>query len=239
MSVIKLSGVEKKYGEKVVFSGVNLEIPAGAFAVLRGESGAGKSTLLDLIAGLEQPTVGRIEVDGQDVWKMTPKARVEFYRHAIGIIFQGSYLQPQLTLRENIALPGVFAGTAPGERKAQVERLAGLLGITENLDFLPKEVSGGQAERACIARALLLSPKVILADEPTNNLDDRNAQIVLKILDVVRQKLGVTVVIASHGAEVLGLATQLITVAQGRVESKPTERKLTTSEQDERSPVAK
>ena len=219
MSVIELKGVEKRYGAKVVFAGVNMEIPAGTFVVLRGESGSGKSTLLDLMAGLEKPTAGQVVVDGREVWQMKAKERVEFYRHTVGIVFQGSYLQPQLTLRENIALPGVFAGVAKAEREAQVERLAELLGITENLSSLPEAVSGGQAERACIARALLLRPKIILADEPTANLDARNAQVVLELLEMVRQKLGVTVVVASHGTEVLRMATQVVTVAEGKVKS--------------------
>ena len=219
MSVIELKGVEKRYGAKVVFAGVNMEIPTGAFVVLRGESGSGKSTLLDLMAGLEKPTMGQVVVDGREVWRMKARERVEFYRYTVGIVFQGSYLQPQLTLRENIALPGVFAGVAKAEREAQVERLAELLGITENLSSLPEAVSGGQAERACIARALLLRPKIILADEPTANLDARNAQVVLELLEMVRQKLGVTVVVASHGTEVLRMATQVVTVAEGKVKS--------------------
>ncbi len=163
--------------------------------------------MLNIIGGLEAPTSGEIIVDSKDVRQLSREERTNFYRHEIGIIFQGSYLQPQFTLLENITLPGVFAGMPEAERKQRAEQLAEMLGITENLNFLPKEVSGGQAERACIARALLLSPKIILADEPTSNLDEANAKTVLEILNYIRQQMGVTIIIASHSRDVLEFAT--------------------------------
>lgn len=199
-----------------------MNIPAGFFTVLRGESGAGKSTLLNIIGGLEAPTSGEIIVDNKDVRQLSREERTNFYRHEIGIIFQGSYLQPQFTLLENITLPGVFAGMPEAERKQRAEQLAEMLGITENLNFLPKEVSGGQAERACIARALLLSPKIILADEPTSNLDEANAKTVLEILNYIRQQMGITIIIASHSRDVMEFATQVVTVRGGTVTSELT-----------------
>lgn len=219
MEIIQLRNIKKQYGEKVIFQDVNLNISAGFFTVLRGESGAGKSTLLNLIGGLEMPTSGQIIVDGKDVGNLTAQERTNFYRHEIGIIFQGSYLQPQFTLLENITLPGVFAGMSEVERKARAEQLAQMLGISDNLKYLPKEVSGGQAERACIARALLLSPKIILADEPTSNLDEDNAKIVLGILNYIRQQMGITIIIASHSRDVLEFASQVVTVRSGTVVS--------------------
>ncbi len=222
MDIIQLRNIKKQYGEKVIFQDVNLNISAGFFVVLRGESGAGKSTLLNLIGGLETSTSGEIVVDGKTVSSLTGKERTNFYRHEIGIIFQGSYLQPQFTLLENITLPGVFAGMPEAERKQRAEQLAEMLGITENLNFLPKEVSGGQAERACIARALLLSPKIILADEPTSNLDEANAKTVLEILNYIRQQMGITIIIASHSRDVMEFATQVVTVQGGTVTSELT-----------------
>lgn len=219
MEIIQLQNIKKQYGEKVVFQDVNLNISAGFFTVLCGESGAGKSTLLNLVGGLESPTSGQIIVDGKDVGNLTAKERTNFYRHEIGIIFQGSYLQPQFTLLENITLPGVFAGMPEAERKARAEQLAQMLGISDNLKYLPKEVSGGQAERACIARALLLNPKIILADEPTSNLDEDNAKTVLEILNYIRQQMGVTIIIASHSRDVLEFATQVVMVRGGTVTS--------------------
>lgn len=217
MDIIQLQNISKVYGEKQVFREVNLGVRAGEFVVLCGESGVGKSTLLNLIGGLEQPSGGQVIVDAKDVTRMSAKERTDFYRHEVGIIFQGSYLQPQFTLEENITLPGVFAGMPAKERDERAEQLAAMLGISENLKFLPKEVSGGQAERACIARALLLNPKIILADEPTSNLDEANAETVLQILNYVRTQMGVTVIIASHSQNVIKYATQVVTVAGGLV----------------------
>lgn len=222
MDIVQLRNIKKQYGEKVIFQDINLNIPAGFFTVLRGESGAGKSTLLNIIGGLEAPTSGEIIVDNKDVRQLSREERTNFYRHEIGIIFQGSYLQPQFTLLENITLPGVFAGMPEAERKQRAEQLAEMLGITENLNFLPKEVSGGQAERACIARALLLSPKIILADEPTSNLDEANAKTVLEILNYIRQRMGITIIIASHSRDVMEFATQVVTVRGGTVTSELT-----------------
>lgn len=222
MDIVQLRNIKKQYGEKVIFQDINLNIPAGFFTVLRGESGAGKSTLLNIIGGLEAPTSGEIIVDSKDVRQLSREERTNFYRHEIGIIFQGSYLQPQFTLLENITLPGVFAGMPEAERKQRAEQLAEMLGITENLNFLPKEVSGGQAERACIARALLLSPKIILADEPTSNLDEANAKTVLEILNYIRQQMGITIIIASHSRDVMEFATQVVTVRGGTVTSELT-----------------
>lgn len=222
MDIVQLRNIKKQYGEKVIFQDINLNIPAGFFTVLRGESGAGKSTLLNIIGGLEAPTSGEIIVDNKDVRQLSREERTNFYRHEIGIIFQGSYLQPQFTLLENITLPGVFAGMPEAERKQRAEQLAEMLGITENLNFLPKEVSGGQAERACIARALLLSPKIILADEPTSNLDEANAKTVLEILNYIRQQMGITIIIASHSRDVMEFATRVVTVRGGTVTSELT-----------------
>lgn len=219
MNIVQLKNIKKQYGEKIIFQNVNLDIAASAFAILVGESGAGKSTLLNLIGGLEVATNGQIIVDGRNVEQLTAKERTLFYRQEVGIIFQGSYLQPQFTLLENIALPGVFAGLDENERVRRVEQLAQMLGISENLNYRPQQVSGGQAERACIARALLLSPKIILADEPTSNLDEANAQTVLEMLDYIRRQMEITIIIASHRTDVLKFATQVITVANGEVKS--------------------
>ncbi len=222
MEIVQLQNIKKQYGKKVIFQDVNLNIPAGSFTVLCGESGAGKSTLLNLIGGLEMPTGGQIIVDGNDIGSLTVAERTNFYRHEIGIIFQGSHLQPQFSLFENIVLPGVFAGMPETERKTKAEQLAEMLGITENLKFLPKEVSGGQAERACIARALLLNPKIILADEPTSDLDEENTKTVLEILNYIREQMGITIIIASHSRDVLEFATQVVTVRGGTVTSELT-----------------
>ena len=214
---IKLQNLNKKYGKKPVLFDINLEIPTGSFTMLRGVSGSGKSTLLSIIGGIEPMTSGQVLIDGQDVSKLKGKARADFYRHKIGFIFQGFYLQPQLTVAENIALMGIFAGMAKKEREARAKELAEMLGIADVLESLPAEISGGQAERACAARAMFMNPEIILADEPTNNLDPENARNVIEMLKKIQQETGATMIVASHDPMVERYATQIIGIRDGRV----------------------
>ncbi len=213
---IKLENLNKSYGKKPILFDINLEIPTGSFTMLRGVSGSGKSTLLSIIGGIEPMTSGRVLIDDQDVSQLKGKARADFYRHKIGFIFQGFYLQPQLTIGENIALMGIFAGMTKKEREARAKELAKMLGIVEVLGSLPAEISGGQAERACAARAMFMHPEIILADEPTNNLDPENAKNVIEMLKKIQQDTGATMIVASHDPLVEKYATQIIGIKDGR-----------------------
>lgn len=210
--MIKITNLSKHYNERIIFENVNLEIPDGAFVALSGESGSGKSTFLNIIGGLEKPTSGEIIINENKVNSLSGKQRTDFYRKTIGIIFQGSYLEPQLTLKENIALPGVFAGLKKKDRENKISMLASRLGILERLSQLPRESSGGEVERAAIARALLLNPKIILADEPTANLDLKNSKNVLTILRNLCQELNITVIISSHDPVVFEFATEKLAI---------------------------
>ena len=185
--------------------------------MFKGVSGSGKSTLLSIIGGIEPATSGQVIIDDKDVSKLKGKARTDFYRHKVGFIFQGFYLQPQLTITENIALMGIFAGMPQAQRKERVEELAKKLGIAEVLDHLPAEVSGGQAERACVARAMFMHPEIILADEPTNNLDPENARNVIEMLKKIQQDTGATMIVASHDPMVAQYATQVICLKDGYI----------------------
>lgn len=215
--MIELQNLNKKYGKKPVLFDINLEIPTGSFTMLRGVSGSGKSTLLSIIGGIEPMTSGQVLIDEQDVSKLKGRARADFYRHKIGFIFQGFYLQPQLMVAENIALMGIFAGMAKKEREARAKELAEMLGIADVLESLPAEISGGQAERACAARAMFMNPEIILADEPTNNLDPENARNVIEMLKKIQQETGATMIVASHDPMVEKYATQIIGIRDGRV----------------------
>lgn len=214
---INLNSLNKSYGKKPVLFDINLEIPTGSFTMLRGVSGSGKSTLLSIIGGIEPMTSGQVLIDNQDVSRLKGKARADFYRHKIGFIFQGFYLQPQLTIGENIALMGIFAGVPKKEREARAKELAEKLGISEVLGSLPAEVSGGQAERACAARAMFMHPEIILADEPTNNLDPENAKNVIEMLKQIQQETSATMIVASHDPLVEQYATQIVSIREGRV----------------------
>lgn len=216
---IKLKNVSKVYGKKTVLSDVDLEIKTNTFAMLKGVSGSGKSTLLSIIGGIEPASAGEVVIDGQDVSDLKGKARADFYRHKVGFIFQGFYLQPQLTVAENIALMGVFAGMPKQERRERAKNLAEDLGIGDVLDMLPAEISGGQAERACVARAMFMNPEIILADEPTNNLDPENAKNVIEMLQKIWRDTNTTMIVASHDPMVEKYASQVISVKDGRVSS--------------------
>ncbi len=219
MAGIKLISVTKSYAGKQVLNSFSTLINDGEFVMLTGESGVGKSTLLNIIGGLEAPDSGEIIIDGRNLRDLKSSERSKFYKENIGFIFQGFYLDPKLTLRENISLPGIFARQPAKARHARSDAIGKILGISECLDRKPAEVSGGQAERACIARALFLNPKIVLADEPTLSLDRKNAENVLKILKIFQEKVGTTVVVASHDALVGTFATKTIVLYKGGYES--------------------
>lgn len=214
---IELTELNKTYGKKPVLFNLNVKIPTGSFTMLKGVSGSGKSTLLSIIGGIEPATSGQVIIDDKDVSKLKGKARTDFYRHKVGFIFQGFYLQPQLTIAENIALMGTFAGMPKNKRKQRAQELAKMLGIEEVLDSLPAQISGGQAERACAARAMFMHPEIILADEPTNNLDPENARNVIEMLKKIQQDTGATMIVASHDPMVAQYATQVICLKDGYI----------------------
>lgn len=216
MKVI-LNSISKNFGSKKILKDINLEITENSFTILKGVSGSGKSTLLNIIGGIELPTSGNIIIDNQNINNLKRKDRVNFYRKKIGFIFQGFYLQPQLTIKDNIALMAIFAGISRLEREKRVYELAEKLGISEILNQLPSEVSGGQAERACIARALYMSPEIILADEPTNNLDPDNAKNVIEILKTLQIEERSTIIVATHDPMVEKYATQILSLKDGSI----------------------
>lgn len=216
MKVI-LNSISKNFGSKNILKDINLEIAENSFTILKGVSGSGKSTLLNIIGGIESPTSGNIIIDNQNINNLKHKDRVNFYRKKIGFIFQGFYLQPQLSIKDNIALMAIFAGISRLEREKRVYELAEKLGIRETLNQLPSEISGGQAERACIARALYMSPEIILADEPTNNLDPDNAKNVIEILKTLQVEEQSTVIIATHDPMVEKYATQILSLKDGSI----------------------
>lgn len=214
---VKLTSISKSYGKKAILTDINLEIPTGSLTVLKGISGSGKSTLLNIIGGIETPTSGEIIIDNQNIKDLKGKFKANFYRKKIGFIFQGFFLQPQLTIKDNIALVAIFAGISKNERVKRVYELAEKLGINEILNQLPSKISGGQAERACIARALYMSPEIILADEPTNNLDADNAKNVIEILKNIQVEKKSTVIIATHDPRIESYATQILNLENGKI----------------------
>lgn len=196
---------------------VSLDIYVGEFVALVGASGSGKSTLLSLIGGLEKPSSGSIVVDGIDLQKMSD-AKLSRYRGLkLGFVFQSFYLQPFLTVETNIEVPAMFAGIKPKVRRDRARAVAEAVGISDRLKHLPKELSGGQIQRVAIARALVNQPKLLLADEPTGNLDSTNATAIFDLFEKVRRELNTTVIVVTHDENLAARADRTIRLVDGRV----------------------
>jgi putative ABC transport system ATP-binding protein len=199
-------------------AGVSLEIPAGSFAAVMGQSGSGKSTLLHLIGGLEQPTSGELLVDGRLIGQMADDQVTLFRRTQIGFVFQFFNLLPTLTAMENVAMPFVLDGRAKSEADERAAVLLTKVGLDKRKDHLPEELSGGEIQRVAIARALSFNPPILLADEPTGNLDSKNGTAILDLLRQINQEDGCTVVIVTHSEEAASYAGRKIYLRDGRVE---------------------
>lgn len=196
-------------------NGVSLDIHQGEFVALMGPSGSGKSTLMQLMGGLEKPSSGSVSINGVDLRSMRDRKLSQFRGQTIGFVFQFFYLQPFLNLERNLEVPGMFARTPRQERRTRVRELAQAVGIIDRLKHFPKELSGGQIQRAAIARALLNNPKVILADEPTGNLDSKNSAGIIDLFEHIREKFGTTIVVATHDSMVAQRADRIITIKDG------------------------
>lgn len=198
-----------------VLNDVSLDIFKGEFVAITGASGSGKSTLLQLIGGLDKPTSGEITIDSTKISNLSDSKLSIFRNKTIGFIFQFFYLQPFLSLRKNVEVPGMFASKSRSGRKARVRELLEQVGLTEQENHLPKELSGGQIQRAAIARALLNSPKILLADEPTGNLDSVNSGEIINIFERIRNEFGTTIVIVTHNPEIATRADRIIQLSDG------------------------
>jgi putative ABC transport system ATP-binding protein len=224
MSPLVVENVIKNFrqGQETVaaLAGVSLEIAAGQFLAIMGASGSGKSTLLHLMAGLASPDGGRVIVNGEDLTKLNDRALTLFRRRQIGLVFQAFNLIPTLTAEENIALPLMLDGRRPDEIKAKVEGLMGRLGMLSRRGHRPDAMSGGEQQRCAIGRALVTEPSVILADEPTGNLDSSNSRAVcelLRDLSVIHNK---TIVMVTHEPSVASYATEVAVLKDGKLVEK-------------------
>jgi ABC-type lipoprotein export system ATPase subunit len=219
--IVQLDHVERRYKrghERIgAVNDVTLEIRQGEFLAVTGPSGSGKSTLLNLIGGLDKPTAGTVTVDGHNLAKLSDPRLSQFRNRTVGFVFQFFYLQPFLNVRTNLAVPGMFSRLRHTERDQRISELATAVGISDRLEHLPKELSGGQMQRAAIARALLNRPKLILADEPTGNVDRANAHAIMQLFAQVRDAYDTTIIIVTHDAEAARLTDRIITIRDGRI----------------------
>jgi putative ABC transport system ATP-binding protein len=178
--------------------GISLDVPSGEFAALLGASGSGKSTLMNLIAGLDRPTSGAIVVLGRDLAKMTPEELAKYRRHTVGMVFQSFNLVPTMRVDENVELPLRFAEVPRDEREARVTAALDRVGLLKRRHHRPSEISGGEQQRTAIARALVNQPAVLLADEPTGNLDTRTGTEIMTLIQELNETLGMTVLMVTH-----------------------------------------
>jgi len=199
--------------------GVSLTLEAGDFVALMGPSGCGKSTLLHLCGAMDRPTSGRLTVEGHDLGALDDDALTRLRRDRIGVVFQFFNLLPTLTLGDNIALPCLLAGLPIAEAEARAATLAERVGISDRLAHYPQQVSGGEAQRAAIARALVHRPALVIADEPTGNLDSANGTTVLALLAELNRDLGVTLLLATHAPDVARTAGRIVRLRDGRLDA--------------------
>jgi len=200
-----------------VLRGVNLDVARGDFLALRGASGAGKSTLLHLIGGLDSPNAGQILFDGRDLTGFSENQLTHFRNHRVGFVFQAYHLLPELTALENACLPARVARLAIGQVEARARELLTRVGLKERLDHKPSELSGGEQQRVAIARALINEPELLLADEPTGNLDSHTGGEIIELLKSLRVERNMTLLIATHDARVAAHAQRVIELVDGRV----------------------
>jgi putative ABC transport system ATP-binding protein len=222
---VELRQLSKTYregeAERVVLRDVSVTIASGEIVVLVGRSGSGKSTLLNLIAGIDRPTTGTVAVNGTDLTALDEGARTRFRRRHIGFVFQFFNLIPLLTVEENLLLPLDLNGRADAEGVARTRALLERVGLAGRGDSFPERLSGGEQQRVAIARALIHDPALILADEPTGNLDADTAADVLDLLDTLARAAGRTVLMATHSREVIGVADRIFTMQRGALVERP------------------
>ena len=219
MTILESKDLRKVYGsgdtEFRDLDGVDLTVEKGEFVAVVGTSGSGKSTLLHMLGGLDRPTGGTVTVDGKELSAMRDEELTIFRRRKIGFVFQNYNLVPVLNVYENIVLPIQLDGNAPD--KAYVERIIETLGLEAKLQNLPNNLSGGQQQRVAIARALAAKPAIILADEPTGNLDSATSLDVMGLLKVTAQKFSQTIVMITHNEELAQMADRIIRIEDGRI----------------------
>jgi putative ABC transport system ATP-binding protein len=220
--MIRCIDVRKVYrqgeNEIIALDGVSLDIARGAFAVIMGPSGSGKSTLLHLIGGLDRPTSGELLVDQRLVGQMADDQVTLFRRTKIGFIFQFFNLLPTLTALENVTLPFVLDGRSKEEREQRAKTLLAKVGLESRKDHLPEEMSGGEIQRIAVARALAFDPPILLADEPTGNLDSKTGESILSLLRQINRENGCTIVMVTHSQEAAGYGDRTIFFRDGKVE---------------------
>jgi putative ABC transport system ATP-binding protein len=222
MIIMQAVGLHKKYGSEGnridALDDVHLEVESGEFVAIVGTSGSGKSTLLHMLGGLDRPTSGEVKIDGNNIFSLKDEELTIFRRRKIGFVFQSYNLVPILNVYDNIVLPIELDGKEPD--KAYVEQIVTTLGIQSKLDQLPNQLSGGQQQRVAIARALVAKPAIILADEPTGNLDSKTSIDVMGLIKLTSRQFNQTIVMITHNEEIAQTADRIVRIEDGKVISR-------------------
>ena len=214
--IIKASDIHKSFGQLKVLKGIDLEVRKGEIVSITGASGAGKSTLLQILGTLSTPDSGSLEIDGTRVDRMSRDEAADFRCRKIGFVFQAHHLLPEFTAEENVMIPAMIAGVPQKKARERAAELISLLGLEERRNHKPSELSGGEQQRIATARALINSPAVLFADEPTGNLDSVTKQEIHKLFFELRDKLGQTIVIVTHDPKLASLCDRCLTMKDGR-----------------------
>jgi len=218
-AALEASGVVRDYpsGETVVhaLAGVDLRVEPGELVAVRGRSGSGKTTLLNVLGGLDQPTAGRVAIEGRDLAELSTHALLDLRRRTIGFVFQGFGLLPILSAAENVEIPLRLASAAPADRRARVQEMLDVVGLGGRAEHRPAELSGGEQQRVAIARALANRPRILLADEPTGQLDSETGHVIMALIRQVVRAEGVTAIVATHDPAMLDVADRVIELRDG------------------------
>ncbi len=215
--MLKAKGLFKKYGELAVLKGIDLEIAAGEIVSIVGSSGAGKTTLLQLLSTLDAPDSGEVIINGLNPFSFSQKELARFRNESISFVFQSHQLLPEFTALENVIMPALIGGKSDKSAKIRALELLNKLGLSDRATHLPNALSGGEQQRVAVARALMNEPKVIFADEPTGNLDSKNASELHQLFFDLRNEFGQTFVIVTHNNELAAMADRTIRMADGRL----------------------
>lgn len=216
--ILEAANIHKKYGPLDVLKGVSLQVNKGEIVSLVGPSGAGKSTLLHIVGTLDRPDSGSVKIEGQDVFKLPEKAISAFRNKSIGFIFQFHHLLPEFTAVENICIPAFIAGKNTRESEARAKELLEMLNLSHRAGHKPSELSGGEQQRVAVARALINNPALIMADEPSGNLDTNNARELHKLFFDLRDKLNQTFIIVTHNEELADMADRKVQMKDGKIQ---------------------
>ncbi|MBD2702374.1 ABC transporter ATP-binding protein [Spirosoma sp. BT702] len=217
MSLLQTTDIRRNYGNLPVLKGINIRIEPGEVVSIVGASGAGKTTLLQILGTLDRPDSGELRIDGQNVFTLNDRQLAKFRNERIGFVFQFNNLLPEFTALENVCLPGFIAGTAESQVRERAHELLNILNLRDRTDHLPSQLSGGEQQRVAVARALINQPAIVFADEPSGNLDSRNAEELHQLFFRLRDEFGQTLVIVTHNEHLADLADRKLVIRDGMV----------------------